>query len=274
MKLKRIGFENVHIESESNSQYFIAQYINDLDVEIDECFITGTFIGKPTYNSWTLGFGEFHNNTKINNCFTDIKSLNSNKDYHFGIIDDNVSVLNSYTVGNSNSENVLSPFGYNGNVVSCFWDADNIKVTNDSLGLGLGLTTAEMMKRSTFESAGWDFVNVWYIEEGMDYPKLKCFRDGVGVEENKPEKESIAEMSITGNSEKINIDYTLPTPGQVRIKIFNSLGALEGVIFEGFSQFSDSGSTQFDASALPSGMYFITLESSGIRLCRQYALIK
>jgi hypothetical protein len=159
-------------------------------------------------------------------------------------------------------------------VVSCFWDAEKIKVTNDSLGLGLGLSTADMMKRSTFESAGWDFENVWYIEEGMDYPKLKCFRDGVGVEDKEPVKSGIAEMLITGNSDKIKIDYSLPTPGQVKIKIFNSLGALEGVIFEGFSQFSDSGISQFDASALPSGMYFITLESDGIRLCRQYALIK
>jgi hypothetical protein len=274
MKLKRIGFENIFMELGGSSILFINPYKDDLDVELEECFITGSMKGSKTDNPWIIGFGSFKNNIKVKNCYTDINIVDAMKSYQFGRVNNEASITNSYTTGTSSAETVLSPFGYNGNVVSCFWDADKIIVTNDSLGLGLGLTTAEMMKRSTFESAGWDFENVWYIEEGMDYPKLKCFRDGVGVEEKEPVKSCIAEMSLTGHSDKIKIEYTLPTPGQVKIKIFNSLGALEGVIFEGFSQFSDSGSSQFDASALPSGMYFITLESAGIRLCRQYALIK
>jgi hypothetical protein len=276
--LKRIGFENLIFEG-NGSFGMMDVSLSDLNgFMAEECYFTGTIsIEKEGESGKLFSIGIFSTNATIKNCYSDFTINTDSTISNFGkiVFNDTIAqIKNCYALGNNTSTNILSPFGYNGNVVSCFWDADKIKVTNDSLGLGLGLSTADMMKRSTFESAGWDFENVWYIEEGMDYPKLKCFRDGVGVDDKKPVIAGTAEMLITGNSEKIKIDYTLPSPGQVRINIFNSLGALEGVIFEGFSQSSDSGSTQFDASALPSGMYFITLESSGIRLCRQYALIK
>jgi hypothetical protein len=61
-----------------------------------------------------------------------------------------------------------------------FWDTETSGQVN---GLGNlsgprpgqveGKTTAEMKMRSTFESAGWDFTNIWTIREGVTYPYLR-----------------------------------------------------------------------------------------------------
>lgn len=67
-----------------------------------------------------------------------------------------------------------------GSVVSSLWDTQitgksqytyyqgNGKVTNSS-----GKTTAEMRQKATFTQLGWDFDEVWEIQEGVSYPTLR-----------------------------------------------------------------------------------------------------
>ncbi|MFP4499630.1 MAG: GLUG motif-containing protein [Candidatus Hydrogenedentota bacterium] len=52
-----------------------------------------------------------------------------------------------------------------------FWDVETSG--RDTSSSGVGLTTAEMMQRATFEEAGWDFDTVWAIDEGTSYPYLQ-----------------------------------------------------------------------------------------------------
>jgi len=52
----------------------------------------------------------------------------------------------------------------------CFWDTLTSR-TATSYG-GTGKTTAEMKRQSTF-TPGWDFANVWGIDENRDYPFLR-----------------------------------------------------------------------------------------------------
>jgi len=54
----------------------------------------------------------------------------------------------------------------------CFWDRAASGVSY-SYG-GTPLTTAEMMTAQPFLDAGWDFDNVWGIDEGYSYPYLLC----------------------------------------------------------------------------------------------------
>ena len=56
-----------------------------------------------------------------------------------------------------------------GSVVGCFWDTETSGITTSEGGTGL--TTAQMMRQSSF--AGWGFNNVWTIREGKDYPRLQ-----------------------------------------------------------------------------------------------------
>jgi hypothetical protein len=63
-----------------------------------------------------------------------------------------------------------------GSVVSSFWDTQTSGQTT-SAG-GTGKTTAEMKTLSTFTSAGWDFVEIWGIEENQTYPFLRKYLTG------------------------------------------------------------------------------------------------
>jgi hypothetical protein len=64
-------------------------------------------------------------------------------------------------------------------VVDCYWDTEASGLAS-SAG-GTGKTTAEMKKKATF--AGWDFDNVWKIEEDVSYPFL---REMPSASENRP----------------------------------------------------------------------------------------
>ncbi len=65
-----------------------------------------------------------------------------------------------------------------GSTTSSFWDIETSGQAS-SAG-GTGKTTAEMQTASTFLEAGWDFMgdaengteDVWWINEGQDYPRL------------------------------------------------------------------------------------------------------
>jgi hypothetical protein len=50
-----------------------------------------------------------------------------------------------------------------------YWDVERSGQTYSAVGIGK--TTYEMYQRNTY--AEWDFVNVWGIDNGNDYPKLK-----------------------------------------------------------------------------------------------------
>ena len=70
----------------------------------------------------------------------------------------------------------LIGFEYYGTVTGSFWDMLTSGQTS-SAG-GTGRTTAQMKTQSTFSSAGWDFINIWSILEGLDYPRLRWEQDG------------------------------------------------------------------------------------------------
>jgi hypothetical protein len=59
--------------------------------------------------------------------------------------------------------------------LGCFWDMETsgiaISSGSDTMELGMGLTTEQMMDEEVFQNAGWDFSYVWMISEG-EYPKL------------------------------------------------------------------------------------------------------
>ena len=76
---------------------------------------------------------------------------------------------------------------YFGEISNSFWDTQ----TSDQVisAAGTGLTTVEMQTASTFLDAGWDFTGeaengveeIWWIEEGRDYPRLWWERDDTSL---------------------------------------------------------------------------------------------
>jgi hypothetical protein len=92
------------------------------------------------------------------------------------------SITATYSTGAVNGETRVGGFmGGNyedGSVTSSFWDVETSGLPR-SVG-GIGKTTGEMQRASTFLEAGWDFVgetangtqDIWRIDEGKDYPRL------------------------------------------------------------------------------------------------------
>ena len=79
-------------------------------------------------------------------------------------------ILNSYSTGTIGGTTYKGGLvGYSSGVcTSSYWDT----TTSGSIvsSCGAGKTTAEMQAQVTF--VGWDFVNIWDINEGISYPFL------------------------------------------------------------------------------------------------------
>jgi len=58
-------------------------------------------------------------------------------------------------------------------VISSFWNLETTGQVSSSGG-GVGISTWEMMTKSTFEDAGWDFLSSWAIIEEESYPWLEA----------------------------------------------------------------------------------------------------
>jgi len=89
------------------------------------------------------------------------------------------NVIHCYSTGAVSGGSPGGLMGINhGDVTGCFWDTQASGQTG-SAG-GTGKTTTQMRRASTFQNAGWDFEDemangtedIWWIDEGKDYPKL------------------------------------------------------------------------------------------------------
>ena len=72
---------------------------------------------------------------------------------------------------------------------------------------------------------------------------------------------------------KTTIRYGLPYPSNVSIQLCNPLGQRIGTLFEGYRQ-AGIYTSNMNANDLPSGLYFVRLESSGQILSRKVLLLR
>lgn len=56
---------------------------------------------------------------------------------------------------------------------NCYYDSELTPKSSIYEGV-TGCTTEQMKNQSTYE--GWDFDNVWYMDESTGYPKLRVFK--------------------------------------------------------------------------------------------------
>ncbi len=83
------------------------------------------------------------------------------------------TITNSYSTGSVSGSNYvggLVGYNYGGAITNSYWDTETSgQTTSDG---GTGLTTAQMKQQASF--SGWDFSNVWGIDEGASYPYLRA----------------------------------------------------------------------------------------------------
>jgi len=137
---------------------------------ISGCYSTGSISGRMRPG----GLVSHNDNGTIKNCYS-MCSVDG-WEGSGGLIgyNENGSILNCYSTGLVDG---YSPFGglvgYNrdGMVDFSFWDMDTSGLSfSDG---GTGLSTWDMYEKKTFLDAGWDFDNIWWIDEWRNYPILK-----------------------------------------------------------------------------------------------------
>jgi hypothetical protein len=137
---------------------------------ISNCYSTGSVSGKTNVG----GLVGDNDHGLVSDCYATGSILGIN--CTGGLVGGNFdygTILKCYATGEVSGNNYIGGLvGYNyyGAVTASFWDV-NTSGQSSSAG-GTGKTTAEMKTRNTFTNAGWDFVNIWDICEGTNYPKL------------------------------------------------------------------------------------------------------
>jgi hypothetical protein len=115
---------------------------------VSNCWSGGTV--SNGYNSYCAGISAITDSYgSINNCYS-------------------IAVVTSTKLDNSQPSGICS-YAPGGTGSNNFWDSQATGVTSSLLGIAK--TTSEMKQQSTY--SGWDFVDVWQIQENVTYPLLR-----------------------------------------------------------------------------------------------------
>jgi hypothetical protein len=78
-----------------------------------------------------------------------------------------------------------------------------------------------------------------------------------------PEKLTLAQNYPNPFNPSTTIEFVVPQSGHTTMKVYNILGQEVATLFEGNAEVGRINGARFDASNLPSGLYFYTLRSVG-----------
>jgi hypothetical protein len=73
---------------------------------------------------------------------------------------------------------------------------------------------------------------------------------------------------------RTTIEFAVPVTGKSLVAVYNLLGQRLTVLFDGVAQAGTKYQLQFDASRLPSGVYFYRLESGQTRVMKRMLVVK
>ena len=169
--IQNVGLEDCHIEG-NNMTGSLAGLSS---AAVSMCYATGVVQGGSSVGG-LIG----SNNTEVSDSYASCTV--SGADTVGGLVGMNSNLVSrcfstgAGADGDFNTHGLVgdSPAsgGEAGIVEDSFWDVETSGQDATHSG-ATGLTTAEMQTRSTFTEAGWDFDEVWGIDEGEDYPYLR-----------------------------------------------------------------------------------------------------
>ncbi len=181
--VKNVGVVDCNIAS----QWYTAALVGDLFGEASNCFaINGSVsVAGDCGNTGTL-IGMVRESGSLSNCYSNLEFILPESsgwpDIHGGMIGYVAGpVTNCYYAGVITPTGDVSGGGFFGNgtaesLASCYFNVEVGGITTlDSAGTTTegGRTTDDMMQESTY--VGWDFTDIWTIDEGQSYPQLRMF---------------------------------------------------------------------------------------------------
>jgi hypothetical protein len=225
---------------------------------ITNSYATGNVIDTDTNNKYIGGIGGFFG------CNETKGPLSSNRS----------KIERCYCIGKViGFKNVGGFCGiqhYLKDINNCYWDT-HTSGTTESDG-GTPKTTSEMMMQSTFEN--WDFDEVWCIGEHETYPQLQHFVD-CDTLVSVPQREMNSEIILYPHPVKdiLTLEYSVGTPGFVRISVYDINGVEQLIIPDKF-HLEGEYSIDINTSDFKSGTYLIEIESASGISTKQVMVIK
>lgn len=132
---------------------------------ISQCASSGNIIATDDQVGGILGYR--YNSCSIENCYS-IANVKAEGSYSSSVYGIGYSAENCYFAGTISDTGDVYPIGvYNTN---SYYDSEKTKIS----GKQGALTTKQMKQQASFQ--GWDFDNIWTIQEGVDYPKLRSLQ--------------------------------------------------------------------------------------------------
>jgi len=165
-----VTVEECYSTGNVNGNYSIGGLVGENYGSLNNCYTTGNVTGLGDVGG-LLGYNE--DDGRVSNCYA-IGFVNG--DYSVGgFVGENTggTVTNCYATGLVSGDVDVGGFvgdGWDGVVENCFYDMETVNI---SCNRGTGRTTIEMMTKSTFTDAGWDFDSIWTINEYIEPPHLQ-----------------------------------------------------------------------------------------------------
>ncbi len=135
---------------------------------VGKCGSIGNSMGTGDYVGGLIG----NNSGTLTNCYSHGSAVGD--EFVGGLIGyTSGAVTNCYSAGHvTGNSNIGGLIGSStGTITNCFWDNETSSLKTSAGGAGAqGRNTSEMMMQVTFTRAGWDFVNIWGLDEGKMYP--------------------------------------------------------------------------------------------------------
>lgn len=169
-KLSYGNIENCMVTGDiSGYQYVggIVGYVEYCEVasNISQCASSGNIIATDGGVGGILGYR--YGSYSIENCYS-IANVKAEGSYSSSVYGIGCSAKNCYFAGTISGTGDVYPIGeYKPN---SYYDSEKTKIS----GKPGALTTKQMKQQASFQ--GWDFDNIWTIQEGVDYPKLRSLQ--------------------------------------------------------------------------------------------------
>jgi hypothetical protein len=173
------------------------------------CYATGAVTGTANIIGGLVG--ENTGSTATVNCYA-TGAVSGEGVYVGGLVGGNGpgAITECYSTGLVSGTNFVGGIaGWNGSgaITACFWDTETSE-TSDGVGNvnpdpagAMGKTTVQMKTLSTFTSAGWDFVNTWWMPDSS-YPHLfwAKYSGGSGTAEDPYQIANVADFQLLSAS--------------------------------------------------------------------------
>jgi hypothetical protein len=292
--VKNIGVTNVNV----TGYYYVGGLVGINMGTIENCFASGNVAGSYAWIGGLVGGNDqtgitsgcySHANATGGDCVGSLAGEN----YHGGLIQNSYAtgnvtgadagglsgtnylgtIINCYSTGSSPSQGLIG-FG-GGTCTASFWDTTTSGCL--SSGGGYGRSTAEMKMQSTYTDSGWDFTTIWEIT-GANYPHLRANPDsslsvGVNNGPSAPVQFVLNQNYPNPFNPTTTIAISLAKSGHISLKIFDVMGREVATLVDGFRS-AGNYNVHWDASTVPSGIYFCRLTTDAFSSTRKMILMK